>query len=590
MPFQEFMVLQPLIIRCKDLCAAVAAATRRTYLWRTKGVAAMDVPLLSRDSAFTSRGMQCNLIPQLRLGGIALLLVVIAIAYGVNPTPPAYAAVRSPRLVSLDFQSVQAPLVSPGLVCIGGEHAALELNSESLRQLAIAHRECGFKFIRFHGVLAPDMKDVARAGNGKLVYHWGKIDRLYSDLLRAGVKPIVELSFMPTALASGKQTVFFYHGNITMPQSMAQWSSFITAFVGHLERRFGRAQVRSWYFEVWNEPNYSAFFTKGFHSYMALYAATARAVKSVDEQLRVGGPATSGLGWINRFIKHCYTQHVPLDFISAHTYGCGPHRWADGAKGLRVNGDPSSISGGITEVLGKIHKSPFPRLPLLITEWGPSYSSRDPMHDTYFQAVYLLENLKQVGTGPRIMSYWALSDIFDEDGPQVRPFEGGFGLFNPQGIEKPSFFALKYLHEIRGRQIADADQESWATRRGGGISFLAWDYRWPRQTSPDHIFFKQQHPSTPARPLILKIIHVPAGRYRLEMFREGYRHNDAYTRYEKMGSPARLNQWQLSRLRVATADKPVVDHPVLVNNVGTFRQVIPMRSNGVILLRLVPQR
>lgn len=583
-------MIQRLSIRFKYLCAAMAAATRREYLWRTRSAAATDGCFLSRERDFTKRGMPCNLIPKLRLRAMLLLLVGMTVAYRVQLAPPAYAAVRSPRLVSLDFQSVQTPLISPGLACIGGEHAALELNSESLRQLAIAHQECGFKFIRFHGVLAPDMKDVARANNGKLVYHWGKIDRLYSALLRAGVKPIVELSFMPTALASGKQTVFFYHGNITMPQSMAQWSSFITAFVGHLERRFGRAEVRSWYFEVWNEPNYAAFFTKKFNSYMALYAATARAVKSVDKQLRVGGPATSGLGWINRFIKNCRTQHVPLDFISAHTYGCGPHHWADGAKGLCVNGDPSSISGGINWVLGKIHKSPFPRLPLLITEWGPSYSSRDPVHDTYFQAVYLLENLKQVGTGPRIMSYWALSDIFDEDGPQVRPFEGGFGLFNPQGIEKPSFFALKYLHEIRGRQIADADQESWATRRGGGVSFLAWDYRWPRQTSPDHIFFKQAHPSAPARPLILKIIHVPAGRYLLEIFREGYGHNDAYTLYQKMGSPARLNPWQLSRMRVATADKPVVVHVVLVNKSDVFRQVVPMRSNGIVLLRLVPQR
>ena len=497
---------------------------------------------------------------------------------------------RPVRVINLDFNQTGARFFSPGNVCIGGEHAALEFNSESLRQLTIAHRACGFQFIRFHGVLNPDMHIAVRSPTGKIQYHWQRIDRLYTDLLRAGVKPIVELSFVPRALASGKRTVFFYQGNITLPHSISEWSGFIAALVRHLELHFGVSEVRSWYFEVWNEPNYSAFFTGTYKNYLALYAATARAVKSVDPRLRVGGPATSGLGWISEFIHDCFQRHIPLDFISSHTYGCGPHQWRSGQKGLRVDGNPASIANGIRGVMSEIRNSPMPRLPLLITEWGPSYSSRDPVHDTYFQAVYLLENLKRVGPLPAMMSYWALSDIFDEDGPQTNAFEGGFGLFNPQGIEKPSFFALKYLHQLRGRDFHDTDGQSFATRWHGGVTVVAWDYRWPHQTAPDRVYFRQINPSRPAGVVVLHIKHLPPGSYHLQIFLEGYEHNDAYTVYQRMGSPKKLDQAQLAQLRLATRDRPVVDENVRVGSVGVFQKTVKMRTNRIVLVELRPRR
>ena len=528
---------------------------------------------------------RCSKLAQVALATLGFFLPFFPVKAFALP-----ANTGSVRAINLDFNQTGARFFSPGTVCIGGEHAALEFNRESLRQLAIAHRACGFQFIRFHGVLNPDMHLAVRSANGSIRYNWQRIDRLYADLLRAGVKPIVELSFMPRALASGKQTVFFYRGNITPPRSMTQWSKFIAALVRHLELRFGARQVRSWYFEVWNEPNYSAFFTGKYKNYLALYAATARAVKSVDPRLRVGGPATSGLGWISQFIHDCFQRHIPLDFISSHTYGCGPHQWGSGQKGLRVGGNPESIANGIRGVMSQIRNSPMPRLPLLITEWGPSYSSRDPVHDTYFQAVYLLENLKQVGPFPAMMSYWALSDIFDEDGPQTNAFEGGFGLFNPQGIEKPSFFALKYLHQLRGRELRDTDGQSWATRWHGGVTCLAWDYRWPHQTDRDSVYFRKVHPSHPARPILLRVNHLHPGRYRLQIFMEGYRHNDAYTTYQSMGYPNKLNDDQLARLRSVTRDRPVVNVGITVGAPGVFAKTIKMATNRIVLVELRPRQ
>ena len=507
---------------------------------------------------------------------------VLSLISSARPLPAA------PRLITINMLQAGKVFRSPLNVCIGGEHAALEFNRESLRQLAIAHRLCGFSYIRFHGILNPAMQTVRRVPNGKLLYNWQRVDRLYAELLHAGVKPIVELSFMPKALASGTATCFYYKGNITPPRHYRQWGDMIGSMVRNLEKRFGRREVRSWYFEVWNEPNYGGFSTVGFKGYLKLYAAAARAINAVDPKLRVGGPASAGMAWISRFIKACYREHIPLNFISCHTYGCGPHKWADGKKGLRVAAKPNAIAGGIHWTQERILHSPMPHLPLLITEWGPSYSSRDAVHDTYFQAVWLLEQVHTLKPSPMLMSYWSLSDIFDEDGPQLRPFEGGFGIFNPQGIPKPTFFAMEFLHELQGRELVTHDSQSIAVTHDNGVHLMAWDYAWPDQSSRDDSFYQAPHPSAAASPIALTVEHLKRGRYELRIYREGYRHNDAYTLYQKWGHPAHLTPNQLRQLHAEVANQPVLKKIVSIPEDGQFKLAIPMRTNGIILLKLKP--
>jgi xylan 1,4-beta-xylosidase len=521
------------------------------------------------------------MVKTFRLISLTIITVILIMTVPLTAAPV--------RVISLNCHKIGPVFESPLNVCIGGEHAALEINSESLRQLAIAHRKCGFTFIRFHGILNPGMRVVRRLPSGKLVYNWNRVDALYSHLLAVGVKPLVELSFMPRALASGKKTCFYYRGNITPPRHIRDWHNLIVAMLRHLEAKFGRRQVRSWYFEVWNEPNlYNGFSIRHFNWYMKLYAATAGAIDSVDAAVRVGGPATAGLGWIPQFIADCKKQHVPLDFISTHTYGCGPHPWPDGKKGLKVSGSSRAIAGGIQSVLNEIHHSSMPQLPLLITEWGPSYSSRDAVHDTYFQAVWLVQQVQSLATKPALMSYWALSDIFDEDGPQTLPFEGGFGIFNPQGIKKPTFFAMEYLHELRGRRLDTHDSQSIGVLHGGEIDLLAWSYRWPRQTAKDSIFFKMPHPSVPARTILLHVSHLNPGGYMLRIYRVGYRHNDAYTLYQHWGWPAKLTAHQLRLLKKATDNRPVVKQRITVSSKSQWRDAIPMFTNGIMLLKLSP--
>jgi xylan 1,4-beta-xylosidase len=121
-------------------------------------------------------------------------------------------------------------------------------------------------------------------------------------------------------MASGSRTIFWWHGNVTKPKDFKKWGDFIRAFVTHLRERYGDAEVRTWYFEVWNEPNLRGFFDGTQQDYFNLYAVTARAIKDVSPAYKVGGPATAGCAWVPEFIHFCVTNPAPVDFISTHTY------------------------------------------------------------------------------------------------------------------------------------------------------------------------------------------------------------------------------------------------------------------------------
>ena len=172
--------------------------------------------------------------------------------------------------------------------CVGSCHAATALREDWRRQLKKCREELGFEYVRFHGLLNDDMSVCLRNEDGFLEYSFFNIDSIFDFLLDIGMKPFIELSFMPSALASGSQTVFHYLGNITPPKDYNEWGALIGALAEHLVRRYGTEEVRKWFFEVWNEPNLKDFFWSGtMEEYFQLYKSAALAIKKVDSKLAV---------------------------------------------------------------------------------------------------------------------------------------------------------------------------------------------------------------------------------------------------------------------------------------------------------------
>ena len=206
--------------------------------------------------------------------------------------------------------------------CVGSCHAATLLREDVRNHIRQAHKDCGFTHVRCHGLFDDDMSVVITPMNAPAPrsISFYNIDCIYDFLLETGMKPFVEIGFMPTPLASGTQVCFNYRGNVTPPADYEVWDDLIRQFATHLIERYGKEEVEQWPFEVWNEPNLNFFFDGTQEDYFTLYEHTARALKSVDENLKVGGPATSVNAWIPEFKAYCAEHAVPLDFITTHHY------------------------------------------------------------------------------------------------------------------------------------------------------------------------------------------------------------------------------------------------------------------------------
>jgi len=517
--------------------------------------------------------------------GLAAFLAATGVSAATNETV---------RLISADLRQTNGPLDTMFKLCVGAGRANEGLRADWQRQLTYAHRECGFEYIRMHGLFDDDM-GVYREDNGTPQYNWQYIDELYDFLHSIGMKPFVELGFMPNALASGSKTIFWYRGNVTPPKDMTKWANFIRAFVTHVQERYGDAEVRTWYFEVWNEPNLMNGFWAGTQQqYFNFYAATARAIKSVSPDYKVGGPATAGAGWVPEFIHFCDTNHAPVDFISTHTYGVeSGYLDEHGDGGTVLSQNPNSIIGDVKRVRQQIADSAMPRLDLHFTEWSSSYTESDPVHDSYHSAAYILDRLKKCGDAAQSMSYWTFTDIFEEAGPRWEPFYGGFGLINYEDINKPAFYAYQFLNRLGPTELKTDDASAWiCADKAGGVQALIWDFTntHPGKSVHNQVFYKRDLPSQPKNMVTLSLSNLSRGTYTVATYKVGYRINDAYDTYRDLGAPAQLTKAQVAQIKSANSGAPAEIRTVKIGRDGKFAQPFDLRENDVVLITLKPQK
>jgi xylan 1,4-beta-xylosidase len=499
------------------------------------------------------------------------------------------AAAPEPRQITLDVAQAKQPVDRFFDLSVGSDYPGTLERPEAQAQLATAVDELGFRYLRFHAIFH-DVLGTVKLANGRPVYDWSGIDRLYDSLLARHIRPFVELGFTPEALKTSDNSIFWWHGNTSHPRP-DMWRALVDSFVRHLEARYGRQEVERWYFEVWNEPNLDGFWEKADQpAYFALYDLTARTVKAVDPRLRVGGPATAGAAWVPEFLDHVAKNGAPIDFVTTHSYAVdGGFLDEKGQSDTKLSSSPDSILGDGRKVRTQIQASRFPNLPLYFTEWSTSYTPRDPVHDSYVSAPWILTKLKGSQGLLQGMSYWTYTDIFYESGPPPSPFHGGFGLMNINGIRKPAWFAYKYLHALRGKEIPASDREVFAATDGKRIAAVVWDLVQPHQDVSDRPYYTKVHPSASAAPARISFEHLKPGRYTMTVSRTGFRRNDAQTAYLEMGSPASLTQSQLARLKSRTRDLPERTQTVRVGPGGALTVTVPMRTNDVALVELERQ-
>jgi len=499
--------------------------------------------------------------------------------------------VTKERVINLDVNNTKGSFNTMFKACIGAGRANEGLRADWQQQLAIVKKECDFKYIRMHGLLTDDMGVYKEDAKGNPQYNFQYIDVLYDYIISIGMKPFVELGFMPSALASGSKTIFWWRGNVTPPKDYGKWEGLIRNMVLHFTERYGSDEVKTWYFEVWNEPNLSGFWSGTQEEYFKLYEHSVSAIKSVNKEYRVGGPATAGAAWVPEMISFCSRNALPLDFISTHSYGVKQGFLDEsGTVGTILDKNKWSVSGDILNSRKQISDSPMPGLELHYTEWSSSYTPSDPIHDSYHQAAYVLEKIKQVGDKANSMSYWVFTDIFEEAGPRFTPFHGGFGLMNYQGIKKPAYYSFSFLNKLGETELVNSDSSSWACKsKNGNIQVLFWDFTntHPGDSVNNQVYYIRDLPSNPKGKVKLEISGIPGGNYQLEIYKVGYKVNDPYTTYLSMNKPNQLTKQQVDIIKKQNDGSPVSIENIKVNSSGVYSRTFEIRENDIFFINIV---
>ena len=376
--------------------------------------------------------------------------------------------------VEINAQAKTTPFPHFWEQMFGSGRAILSLRESYRNDLRAVRQATDFRYVRFHGILNDEIGVYNEDEHGNPLYNFSYVDEIYDGLLENGVRPVVEIGFMPKKLAFNPDALhpFWYKPNVSPPKSRERWDALITNLAQHLVDRYGVDEVSQWYFEVWNEPNID--FWNGIprqKSYFELYDHTARDLKGVSPRLRVGGPATAAAAWVDDFLKHAAEDHVPVDFVSTHGYA------DDTVEDLfGTNEDvpmDDRVCRAVAKVRSQIAASAMPKLALLWTEWN--VQGMNDMRDTTFVGPALANTIRECDGLVDEMSFWTFSDVFEEQGPIREPL-GHFGLI-AKGIKKASFYDLSLLHKLGDERIANSASNVLVTRRkeDGALAVAVWN-------------------------------------------------------------------------------------------------------------------
>ena len=480
--------------------------------------------------------------------------------------------------VRVESTAIEGQLDRPWRPMIGSEHLSLLLSddlvggrpvgAELRAALQLVHDRVGVRTVRAHAILCDDLR-VYREVDGEPVHDFSEVDRVYDAVMEIGMRPVVELSFMPHDLAADPtKTVFGYDAIVSPPRDWDRWSDLIRALTAHLVQRYGIDEVRDrWSFEVWNEANLEVFWSGTPEDYLKLYDVTVAAVRSVDPGLVVGGPSSAAAEWVELLLDHVETSGAPVDFVSTHTYGSPPLD----VRPILARHDREGAA-------------------IWWTEWGPTPQHGHLVGDTVFAATFLLDGMRSSMGRIDALSHWVASDHFEELGRPPRLEHGGFGLLTVGNLRKPRWWALELLERLGESQLAVTMHgdgagslvDCLATRDDSGCTgVLVWNSTLDQRGIAGD-------PQL-ARRVELAIEGLAPGRYLVRHWRVDETHSNVFAHWHAMGGGADWpTEEQWAALVVAdTLDE--LDGPVTVDaSGGSVALTFDLPQPGISFLELSP--
>ncbi|MCC5842997.1 MAG: hypothetical protein JJU05_01970 [Verrucomicrobia bacterium] len=427
-------------------------------------------------------------------------------------------------------------------------HAPMVMRSDLQAHMRRSREELGFRYWRAHGTLSDDVAVYSLSAQGTPQYTFSGLKRILDAVLKTGLKPFLELSFMPAALARDPaQTITHYRGITSPPNDFTRWEALVREVTAFLLRTYGGEELKTWIFEVWNEPNIP-FWRGTREEYFTLYEHAARAVKSVHSGLRVGGPATARAEWVGEFLDFCTAHDVPVDFVSTHIYP-SDLAFLDAAEGEVDLLGMDFLHQHFARVRKEVDVR-FPGMPVYWGEWNSSAGPLAENHDTCENAAVIASALAGMERWADGSLFWNLSDIYEECQFHFSPFHGGYGLLTVDHLPKAAFRAFEFFHRLErdalpvegAPETAERGVIGSVSEDGGRLSLILWNTCAPGEWRVTFEVPDSYHP------VALERILPGCG--------------SAYETWTAMGRPLNLSPEQQQALQAASVPETVSDWEV----------------------------
>ncbi len=473
-----------------------------------------------------------------------------------SPAPASRAP--APRLVRLapDWSGPRTPFRHTWEGVINVDQFRWMVRRDLQDQLELARRELHATHVRAVGMFDDEMRVFCESPAAFMGYapkqprtNWQTVDYVLDSLADRGLQPVYTTSFIPGAMASGPATVFTTRARTSPPKDWRQWEAFVHEAVQHAVDRYSLAVVRTWPFEVWNEPNLNGWFWGGDQAdFYRLWETTYRAIKSVDACLQVGGPSTARAEWLEEFLAHGRCRDCPPDYLISHIYhndAAVDHPLApfDPTATARGSKSPTFAMDVMRGVRGLLDRLGY-KGALHWNEWGRSFHAVDPQREHPSEAAFIVRLLADASQSADIFSYWCLSDIYDQVGYGREAFFGGYGLLNLQGLRKPAYHAFELLGRLGTERVSlrgdnpDRSCDAICTRTGDRGHVLVYAADPADQT--------ERHSVSVA-------VELPPGSRPVSLHRIDSVENNVIARWEDLGKPAYLSREQTAELAADNA-------------------------------------
>lgn len=454
--------------------------------------------------------------------------------------------------------------------------------------------------------------------NGNPIYNWSIIDSIFDTYVQRGMKPLAQIGFMPQALSRKPEPYRHYWkpgdpysdiiaGWACPPKDYRKWAELVYQWVKHSVQRYGKKEVESWYWELWNEPN-GSYWKASMEEFFKLYDYTADAVKRALPTAKIGGINVAGTGgqgaqkWLHAFVKHCFsdtnyvTQKIgaPVDAILFHAKGAP--QLVDGHVRMNMGTQLRDIEAGFKLV------SSYPQLkniPVIIGESDPEGCAACGMH-TNPENAYRNGTMYSSYTAASFAREYALADLYKVNFKgavswsfefEDQPWFFGFRDLATNGVDKPVLNVFRMFGMMHGKRVSLISDQGYDLRTAVDSSF--------RKTYPDinGIACKDAHDATvmlwnyhdddvkqAAKQVTVQLKGLPQQVY-MHHYRIDDEHSNSYEAWKKMGSPKNPSAEQITQLEKA-GQLQLQDSPEWIkteNGVAIIRTMLP--SQGVSLLK-----